>query len=454
METDTLLASSQISEWSVQFQPFTVSVFISLVLVLLLLIFSALVSGSEAAYFSLSTSDNQKLKKTNKNNARVLNNLANPEKMLTTILVANIFINIGIIVLMVNILTQLISFQNLTIAEFVLQVILISFLLLVFSEILPKILASRYKLGVARIMAFPLHLMQKIFSPITGLFIYSNSLVERRLQKRRKNFSMDEISKALKLTSEQELSEEKEILEGIAKFGNKNVAEIMKPRVDVVSLDIKTSFSTVLDLIVDSGFSRIPVYVGSFDNIKGILYIKDILPHSHKGGSFNWQTLIRPPFYVPETKKINSLLKEFQKNKVHLAVVIDEYGGTSGIVTLEDVLEEIVGEIVDEFDEEEHFFSKISENIFLFDGKTLLGDFFKVTKCDDTVFNDIKGDAETLAGLILELKGEIPVLHEKIEYQPFVFTIEAVDDRRIIQIKVEINRNNHDEKQGRNHDKS
>jgi CBS domain containing-hemolysin-like protein len=216
----------------------------------------------------------------------------------------------------------------------------------------------------------------------------------------------------------------------------------MKPRVDVVSLDIKNSFKTVLDVIVDSGFSRIPVYVGSFDNIKGILYIKDILPHSHKGDSFNWQTLIRPPFYVPETKKINSLLKEFQKNKIHLAVVVDEYGGTSGIVTLEDVLEEIVGEIVDEFDEEDNFFTKVSENVFLFDGKTLLGDFFKISKCDDTVFDLVKGDAETLAGLILELKGEIPVLREKVVYNHFNFTIEAVDNRRIKQIKVEIKREN------------
>jgi gliding motility-associated protein GldE len=273
---------------------------------------------------------------------------------------------------------------------------------------------------------------------VNTLLIASTSFVNHRLQKHHKNVSIDEISQALKLTSNQELSEEKEMLEGIVKFGNKNVAEIMNPRVDVVSLDIKTSFSTVLNLIVDSGFSRIPVYVGSFDNIKGILYIKDILPHSHKNDSFNWQTLIRPPFYVPETKKINSLLKEFQKNKVHLAVVIDEYGGTSGIVTLEDVLEEIVGEIVDEFDEEENFFTQISENVFLFDGKTLLGDFFKISKCDDNVFNSIKGEAETLAGLILEIKGEIPEIHEKIEYKQFIFTIEAVDKRRIKQIKIEI----------------
>jgi gliding motility-associated protein GldE len=287
-------------------------------------------------------------------------------------------------------------------------------------------------------MAIPLQLLEKICRPVNTLLIASTSFVNHRLQKHHKNVSIDEISQALKLTSNQELSEEKEMLEGIVKFGNKNVAEIMNPRVDVVSLDIKTSFSTVLNLIVDSGFSRIPVYVGSFDNIKGILYIKDILPHSHKNDSFNWQTLIRPPFYVPETKKINSLLKEFQKNKVHLAVVIDEYGGTSGIVTLEDVLEEIVGEIVDEFDEEENFFTQISENVFLFDGKTLLGDFFKISKCDDNVFNSIKGEAETLAGLILEIKGEIPEIHEKIEYKQFIFTIEAVDKRRIKQIKIEI----------------
>jgi gliding motility-associated protein GldE len=320
-------------------------------------------------------------------------------------------------------------------------VVLISFLLLLFGEILPKLYASHFSLGFARFMALPLQLLEKLFRPLNSLLIVSTSFISTRLQRHQKNVSMDEISQALKLTSEQELSEEKEILEGIVKFGNKNVAEIMKPRVDVVSLDIKNNFKTVLSVIVDSGFSRIPVYIGSFDNIKGILYIKDILPHSHKGDSFNWQTLIRPPFYVPETKKINSLLKEFQKNKVHLAVVVDEYGGTSGIVTLEDVLEEIVGEIVDEFDEEDNFFTQISENVFLFDGKTLLGDFFKISKCDDTVFDPVKGDAETLAGLILELKGEIPVLREKIAYNQFNFTIEAVDNRRIKQIKVEIKRN-------------
>jgi gliding motility-associated protein GldE len=441
LETDTLLTSIQPDNWSVQIQPFSGYIIVSVVVVLILLFISALVSGSEVAYFSMNASDRQKLKKKSRTNELVLKNLENPEKLLATILVTNNFVNIGIIILTANITNNLVTFQSAPVIEFLLQVVLISFLLLLFGEILPKIYATHFSFGFARFMALPLQVLEQIFRPLNTLLIVSTSFINTRLQKHQKNVSMNEISQALKLTSDQELSEEKEILEGIVKFGNKNVSEIMKPRVDVVSLDIKSNFKAVLSVIVDSGFSRIPVYVGSFDNIKGILYIKDILPHSHKGDSFNWQTLIRPPFYVPETKKINSLLKEFQKNKVHLAVVVDEYGGTSGIVTLEDVLEEIVGEIVDEFDEEDNFFTQISENVFLFDGKTLLGDFFKISKCEETVFDSVKGDAETLAGLILELKGEIPVLHEKIEYNQFVFTIEAVDNRRIKQIKVEIKQN-------------
>jgi gliding motility-associated protein GldE len=441
LETDTLLLATKSGVWGIQFQPFTVGDSFIIFLIIILLVFSALISATEAAYFSLNASERQKLKKTNKTDIWILNNLENPEKLLATILVTNSFVNIGIIVLMVDILNRLIVFPNLPVAEFIFQFISITILLMLLGEILPKIYATRVKVKLLRMMTFPFLMLEKAFNPLIKLILLSTSFVNRRLQKYNKNFSIDEISHALHLTSEQELSEEKEILEGIVKFGNKNVCEIMKPRVDVVSLEIKTPFQPVLDLIVDSSFSRIPVYSGSFDNIKGILYIKDILPHSHKGGSFKWQSLIRPPFYVPETKKINSLLKEFQKNKVHLAVVIDEYGGTSGIVTLEDVLEEIVGEIVDEFDEEEHYYSKISANTFLFDGKTFLGDFYKITKCDDSVFEEVKGDADTLAGLILELKGEIPAHHEKNEYKQFVFTIEAVDNRRIKQIKVEINRN-------------
>lgn len=445
METDTFLLSIQSTNWNEQFQLFSVGVIITIVVLLLLFVLSALISGAEVAYFTISANEKQQLKRSKKNDVRALSMLQNPEKLLSTMLVANSIINIAIIIISVSLINQTLSFQDIPIIGFLIQIVSISFVVLLFGEILPKIYASHHKLRLIRLMVSPLVLMEKLFNPFNNLLASLSIIVNHRLKKHSENISMDDISQALKGKTEDELSEEKEILEGIVKFGNINVAEIMKSRVDVVSLDIKNTFSTVLKVIVDSGYSRIPVYIDSFDNIKGILYIKDILPHSHKGNTFKWQSLIRPPFYVPETKKINSLLKEFQKNKVHLAVVIDEYGGTSGIVTLEDVLEEIVGDIVDEFDEEEHYFSKISEDIFLFDGKTLLGDFYKITKCGDGIFDDVKGDADTLAGLILELKGEIPAKNENIEYENFIFTIEEVDDRRIIQIKVEINRKNEEE---------
>ncbi|NQU55132.1 MAG: gliding motility-associated protein GldE [Bacteroidetes bacterium] len=440
METEPLLDSAAIGSWNIQFHSLTLSTVISVIVVLLLLLSSALISGSEVAYFSLSASQKQKLKKKSRINNQVLKNLEHPEKLLATILVANNLVNIGMIILMANITNSMITIENAPVIEFLIQIVIITFFLLLFGEIMPKVYATHFALGFAKFMAIPLHLLEKLFRPINSVLIYSTSFVNKRLKKYRKNISMDEISQALELTSDYEFSEDKDILEGIVKFGNKSVEEIMKPRVDVVSIDIKTDFSKVLQVINNSGYSRIPVYIDSFDNISGILYIKDILPHSHKGNSFKWQTLTRAPFHVPETKKINSLLEEFQKHKVHLAVVVDEYGGTSGIVTLEDILEEIVGDITDEFDEEENFFSKLSDNIYLFDGKVLLGDFYKVVNCNDTVFDEVKGDADTLAGLILELKGAIPILHEKVNYKQFNFTIEAVDNRRIKQIKVEIKR--------------
>ena len=440
MKTEPLLETAQIGSLSIQFHPLTIGIAISIIVVLLLLLTSALISGSEVAYFSLSPTDKQKLQKKNKTNQRVLKNLENPEKLLATILVTNNFVNIGIIILTSFITSNLITIENSQVTEFILQVVLITFFLLLFGEIFPKVYATHFALGFAKFMSLPLQILEKVFRPVNSMLIYSTSFVNRRLQKHRKKISMDEISQALELTSDHELSDEKEILEGIVKFGNKNVEEIMRPRVDVVSIDIKSGFAEVLRVINESGYSRIPVYIDSFDNINGILYIKDILPHSHKGNSFKWQTLIRAPFHVPETKKISSLLEEFQKTKVHLAIVVDEYGGTAGIVTLEDILEEIVGDITDEFDEEENFFTKITDNKYLFDGKVLLGDFYKTVDCDDSVFDEVKGDADTLAGLILELKGEIPSLYEKFECCCFNFTIEAVDNRRIKQIKVEIDR--------------
>ncbi len=443
METDTSFSSFQPEISAIQLQQSTQNVVLQLIVVFLLLIFSALLISSEKAYFSITEPDRQKLKKKRKTDKLVLKNLEIPAKLKTTFTVAGIFVITTATVLLFNILNTLFSFEKFPALILAVQILVIFLILLPFTEFLPKIYATRYKSELVLLMAYPIHLLKIIFTPLVSFIIYTSDFANKKLTQN-PDFSADKISQAFHLSPEHELSEEKEILEGVVKLGNKNASEIMKPRMDVVSLDFRTDFSSVVKLIIDSGFSRIPVYSGSFDNIKGILYVKDLLPHSHKGDSFKWQKLIRPPFYVPETQKINLLLKEFQRNKVHLAMVIDEYGGTSGIVTLEDVLEEIVGEIVDEFDEEENFYSRISENKYLFDGKTLLGDFFRITKCDENTLSEVKGDAETLAGLILEMKGEIPSLQEKMEYKHFIFTIEAADNRRIKQIKVEINRDYQD----------
>jgi len=439
LESDPLLAAPIIlSNWNIQFHPPSLGVIVLLGIILLLLFSSAMISGSEVAYFSLTPADKEKLKKKNKTNLRVLGNLKNPEKLLATILVANNFVNVGIIILTAFVTNKMLTFENAPVVEFIFQVVLITFFLLLFGEIIPKVYATHFALRFAKNMALPLLTLEKFFRPVNALLIYSTGFVNRRLYKHQKNISMDDISQALELTSDKELSEEKEILEGIVNFGNKSVSEIMKPRVDVVAIDIKTKFDEILHIINDSGYSRIPVYINNFDNISGILYIKDLLPHVHKNQTFKWPTLIRPPFYVPETKKISSLLEEFQKMKIHMAIVVDEYGGTSGIVTMEDILEEIVGDISDEFDEEEKFFTKINDKTFIFDAKVLLGDFYRVTNCDDTIFDDIKGDADTLAGLILELKGEIPKIKEEIKCKQFVFTINQVDNRRIKEVKVSI----------------
>ncbi|MDP2890442.1 MAG: gliding motility-associated protein GldE [Bacteroidota bacterium] len=439
METDPLPILSAIA-WNVEFLPFTSGVAVSLVVILILLFCSALISGSEVAYFSLSPSAKQKIAgRSTKRNIHTLKNLESPEQLLATILVANNFVNVGIVILSSFTVDSLVVFSNEPIIGFVFQVIVISFVLLIAGEIIPKVYATKHPMKFAGFISVPLHYLIKMLKPFNSLLIYLTSFVNKRIHSYNQHISVDELSQALELTSQIELSEDKDILKGIVKFGNKSVAEIMHSRVDVVSADIKDSYAKILSIITESGFSRIPVYSDSFDNIKGILYIKDILPHIHKGTTFRWQSIIRPPFYVPETKKIDDLLEEFQKNKVHMAIVVDEYGGTSGIVTLEDILEEIVGEITDEFDEEETFYTKISESKYLFDGKTLLNDFYKVIGSEEAIFEDVKGDADTLAGLILELKGEFPVKHDIIHCKNFVFSIEAVDNRRIKQIKVEIN---------------
>jgi gliding motility-associated protein GldE len=428
-----------IANWNVQFHPLTSGVAISLLVILILIVFSALLSGAEVAYFSMSPDEKQKLSSsTSKKYIYTRKNLESPEKLLATILVANNFFNVSIVILSSFSLSSLIDLQAEPIVFFTFQVILIFFFILLFGEIIPKIYSTRHSLKFARFISLPLYSLIKILRPFSSILVLSTSFVNKRISDYNQNISVDDLSQALELTSPGDLTEDKEILKGIVRFGNKSVVEIMRSRVDVVSVDLKDNYADIMKIINDTGFSRIPVYSETFDNIKGILYIKDLLPHVHKGNSFRWQSIIRPPFYVPETKKIDDLLEDFQKNKVHMAIVVDEYGGTSGIVTLEDVLEEIVGEITDEFDEEEKFFTKIGENKYLFDGKTLLNDFCKVIGVDEDIFEDVEGEADTLAGLILELKGEIPLKNDTILCKNFVFTIEAVDNRRIKQIKVEI----------------
>lgn len=438
METDPLPMLNAIF-WNIQIHPFSTETVISIIVVVILLVCSALISGSEVAYFSLSPSEKNKIAgKPLKRNAYLLKNLESPEQLLATILVANNFIKVGIVVLSSFTVESLLDFPNEPVVGFVVQVLIISFMILLISEIIPKIYSTHHAIKFARFISIPLYYLTKLLKPVNAVFIFSTTFVNTRIKEYNQHISVDELSQALELTSQTELREDKEILKGIVKFGNKSVVEIMRSRVDVVSADLDFSFSKIMSIITETGFSRIPVYSESFDNIKGILYIKDLLPHAHKGVNFRWQSIIRPPFYVPETKKIDDLLEDFQKNKVHMAIVVDEYGGTSGIVTLEDVLEEIVGEITDEFDEEEKFYTKLAENKYLFDGKTLLNDFYKVTGTDDSMFEDVKGEADTLAGLILELKGEIPVKNDTIICKNYVFSIEAVDNRRIKQIKVEI----------------
>lgn len=409
---------------------------IGLLFVLLLLVLSALMSGSEVAYFSLTVSDIEKLKISNSKRAESVIRLhSSPEKLLSTILVANNFINVAIIILAAFISSTIFDFSGNQMFGFIIEVGAITFLLLLFGEILPKVYATRNHLGFALFMASSLRIAYAVFKPLASLLILSTSYIKKRALSRQKGITMTDLSDALDLTSDKNGDDEK-ILKGIVKFGNISVSAIMTPRIDVMALNINADFSEILPMIYESGFSRIPVYAESFDNVRGILYIKDILPHTDKPASFKWQSVIRPPYFVPETKRINDLLKEFQVKKIHMAVVIDEYGGTRGIITLEDILEEIVGEITDETDEDEVTYRRDPDNSWLFLGKTLLNDFFKIMNIEGDPFEEVRGDSETLAGLILEITGEIPVKNHIVNYGKFLFKIVSVDRRRIKEIKV------------------
>jgi putative hemolysin len=415
-----------------------------LLILILLLIGSALVSASEVAYFSFRPEDIENFKTNKSKQSQAALRLYNkPEKLLSTILVANNIINIAIVLLAAFLSSKTFNFSKEPLIGFLINAVAITFLLLFFGEVMPKVYASRNHVNVAIFMAYPLTLFEKIFQPITSLLLFSSAFVKKRTGTRHSNISMDDLSDALELTSE-DFNEDERILKGIVNFGNINVRAIMCPRIDVTAIDIKSGFDKIIPVIINSGFSRIPVYSGSFDNVKGILFAKDVLPYTNNPGSFKWQALLRPPYFVPETKRINDLLKEFQTRRIHLAVVIDEYGGTSGIITLEDILEEIVGEISDESDEDHLLFRIIDENTYIFEGKILLNDFCKVFEIEEDIFEEVRGESETLAGLILELTGEIPQKDQIIKYGKFIFRIESADKRRIKDIRVEIRKDNGD----------
>ncbi len=407
----------------------------------LLLFISGFASGSEIAFFSLSPTDLNELdEEKNVEDAKIKQLRDDLERTLATILIANNLVNVTIIMLFTYFFSHTIDFGNAWWVEFLMITVLLTFLLLLFGEIMPKVYAGQRPLSFCRKAVNGILFCRKVFYPFASVVMTSGKLADKVMLKESHALSVDDLEQALELTDKEDLKDEQRILEGIVRFGDETAKEIMTSRQDVVDLDFKSTYQEVLQCIVENNYSRIPVYQDNSDNIRGILYIKDLLPHLSKGPAFRWQSLIRPPYFVPETKKIDDLLREFQENKVHIAIVVDEFGGTSGIVTLEDVLEEIVGEINDEYDEDEKSYTRINSNTYVFEGKTLLSDFYKILKIDDETFEEVEGDADSLAGLLLEIKGDFPKLHEKIEYQNFIFEIQEMDERRISKVKVVIKR--------------
>lgn len=417
--------------------PPSVGAIVAISLAILLLFASGFVSASEIAFFSLSPNDLSEIEKEeHASDRRIVALLEDSEKLLATILISNNFVNVTIIMLCNFFFAEVVDFGNSVIVEFLVITVVLTFLLLLFGEIMPKIYSAQHTLKFVRMAAPIVMVLKKAFSPLSNLLVRSSFIVNKCVAKKNYNISVDELSQALELTDKTEISEESNILEGIIRFGGETAKEVMTPRLDMVDLDVSATFNEVLDCVVENGYSRVPVYEDSRDNIKGILYIKDLLPYLKKEADFAWQNLIRPAYFVPETKMIDDLLRDFQTNKIHIAIVVDEFGGTSGIVTMEDIIEEIVGEINDEYDEEERSYVKINDHTYVFEAKTLLSDFYKILKIDSDSFEDIEGDADTLAGLLLEIKGEFPKLHEKLEFEHFQFEVLEMDARRILKVKV------------------
>lgn len=401
----------------------------------ILLICSGLISGSEIAFFSLNPTNKNKLKESAAQRHKLIIRLIeSPKMLLATILISNNVINITIIIISSFIFTNHLTFSSNAI-NFLIQILLTTFLILLFGEVIPKTYANRNPLLVSEIMAIPLTFLQKVLYPFSNILVKSTNMIKNNVQKK-SSLSIKNLSKAVNITSDTK-EEEKKFLEGIIQFGQTDVKQIMKPRIDIVALNINTPFNEVIEIILKSGYSRIPVYEDTVDHIKGVLYIKDLLP-SFDVTNYNWKSVIREPFFVPENKKIDDLLKEIKERKMHLVVVIDEYGGTSGIVTLEDVLEEIVGDISDEFDQENIIYSKLDNNTYVFDGKTLLNDFYRICNVDGNLFEENKGEADTIAGFVLEQIEKFPEEGQEIQFHKFKFIIEKINKKRIVSIKTQL----------------
>ena len=428
----------------ISFNPVSLGVVIAILITIVLLGLSAFASASEIAYFSLSPSDLSELSEERTEQDKAINMLRDDsERTLASILITNNFVNVTIIMLCNYIFTSLVYFgEKAYWLQFLIVTVLLTFLLLLFGEIIPKVYSREDPLAFCRRSVSGILFFRRLFWVFESILLRSGFLASKVIKNDQQILSVDELEHALELTDKNDIKEEQKMLQGIVRFGDETVREVMTSRQDIVALNINSPFSDVLKSIIENNYSRIPVYQNNDDNIKGVLYIKDLLPHLAKPTSFKWQTLMRPPHFVPETKRLDDMMKDFKENKVHIAIVVDEFGGTSGLITLEDILEEIVGEINDEYDEEDTSYSKLNYNTYVFDGKTLLSDVTKILEVDDDYFSEIEGDADSLAGLLLEIKGDFPTMHERIEYRNFMFEILKVDGRRISKVKITISANN------------
>lgn len=418
--------------------PPSLSAVVALCIAVVLLMLSAFASGSEIAFFSLNRQNLDELGESKSSgDSRLLKMLGNPERLLATILIVNDFVNVGIVMLLNFFFMSILKFgEGAEWLEFLLLTVILTFLLLLFGEVMPKIYSKSNPLKFARFSSNGFYLLYKLLSPFSKLLVRSTTFAQRLVSKKNHLLSVDELEQALELTDNKEIGEQKKMLEGIIRFGDETVKNIMTSRLDMVMLDIRAPYSEVLKCAAENAYSRIPVYGKTQDDIRGILYIKDLIPHLNRGESFRWQSLVRQPFFVPETKKIDDLLCDFQTVKVHMALVVDEFGGISGLITLEDIVEEIVGEINDEFDEPDTSYEQLDKNVYLFDGRTMLSDFYKITSLDSDEFEEVAGEADTLAGLLLEVKGEFLVLNEKVECNGIIFEVVQKDKHRIVKVKV------------------